>query len=195
MRTSRTRSLLLALIATTVVLAIAGIALAGPDRSTTLRVDVAENGFDFVWDEDPVFDDGLPAYGNAFVTQGYIYEAGTLTGTDGINPDGSPEFPANVVGTWTCYGYFVGDGGHTEEGAWVVTAQIFEFTSDTVGGHTIVTQGFETPQLAGPAVRAVVGGTGKYSSVRGDVTQITLGHNASDGIDASFSFDLDNVGR
>lgn len=51
--------------------------------------------------------------------------------------------------------HFVGDGAHTEEGAWVVTSQVFEFTSDTVGGQTIVTHGFETPQLAGPAVRAV----------------------------------------
>ena len=33
--------------------------------------DVAEDLSRFVHDESPVFDDGMPAYGNAFVTQGY----------------------------------------------------------------------------------------------------------------------------
>ena len=35
----------------------------------------------------------LSAHGNAFITQGYIYPAGTLTDSNGVNPDGTPEFP------------------------------------------------------------------------------------------------------
>lgn len=42
--------------------------------------DVAEDLSRFVFSPAPVFDDGMPAYGNAFVTQGYIYPAGTLDG-------------------------------------------------------------------------------------------------------------------
>ncbi len=196
MRSIKARNLVIGLVTAIAVLAIAGTAIARPGRNhAQITVEVAENGFDFVWDEQPVFDDGFPAYGNAFVTQGYIYEEGTLDGTNGINPDGSPQFPDKVLGTWTCYGYFVGDGARTEEGPWVVTSQVFEFTSDTVGGQTIVTNGFETPQLAGPAVRAVIGGTGDYATARGEVTQITLGHNTSDGVDATFTFDIRGVRR
>lgn len=153
-------------------------------------VEVAEDGTRFAYDDDLVFDDGYPAYGNGFVTQGYIYPAGTLTDSNGVNPDGSPQFPEAVIGEWTCYGFFVGEGAHTTEGAWVTTTQVFEFESDQVGGETIVTVGPETPAGAGPAVRAVVGGTGRFSLISGAVTQVTLGHNTSDGVNATFEFDL-----
>ena len=49
-----------------------------PANTRHLQFDIAEIGTRFVFDEAPVFDDGFPAYGNAFVTEGYIYEAGTL---------------------------------------------------------------------------------------------------------------------
>ena len=192
MRTTRT--IITTLVAAIAVVAIAGTAIARQSNNPSeFTVQVAENGLAFAWDEAPVFDDGYPAYGNAFVTQGFVYEDGTLNGTNGVNADGSPEFPDKVVGTWTCYGYFVGNGAYTEEGAWVVTSQIFEFTDDTVGGQTIVTQGFETPQGAGTAVRAVVGGTGDYAAARGDASQVTLGHNATDGVDATFTFNVRGV--
>ena len=46
-------------------------------RTETLRFDVAENGKRFAFDEEPVFpDDGFPAYGNPFVTEGYASAAG-----------------------------------------------------------------------------------------------------------------------
>jgi len=68
------------------------------------RVDIAENGTRFSPDETPAFPDGLPAYGAEFITEGYIYPAGTLTGPNGANPDGSPEFPNRVIGRWVCRG-------------------------------------------------------------------------------------------
>ncbi|HZA22612.1 MAG TPA: hypothetical protein VFA32_08420, partial [Dehalococcoidia bacterium] len=43
-------------------------------NTMVLKFDVAEDATRFVFDEAPVFDDGLPAYGNAFVTSGYLYE-------------------------------------------------------------------------------------------------------------------------
>ena len=66
-------------------------------RPRTVEVDIAEDGTRFVFDEAPVFDDGMPAHGNPFVTQGYVYPAGTLTETTGVNPDGTPEFPDRVI--------------------------------------------------------------------------------------------------
>ena len=166
-----------------------------PNNPNHLEIEVAEDGTRFAFDESPVFEDGYPAYGNGFVTQGYIYPAGTLDDSNGVNPDGTPEFPDEVIGEWTCYGYFVGDGAHTESGPWVVTTQVFEFNSDVVGGETLVTVGSETPAGAGPAVRAVVGGTGRFSLTSGEVVQVTLGHNASDGVNATFDFDLNGARR
>ncbi len=189
---SRTIAVLVGLL----VLAIGPAATAHePDHSQVLHVEVAEDGTRFVWDEEPRFDNGYPAYGNAFVTQGYIYPAGTLNGTNGVNADGSPEFPDKVIGEWTCWGYFVGDGANTTEGAWVVTTQVFDFDSVVLGYNSIVTVGFEAPADAGMALRSVVGGTGRYASARGEVAQVTLGHNASDGVDARFRFVLEGVER
>lgn len=165
------------------------------DNPNHLEVEVAEDGRRFVFDEAPVFDDGYPQYGNGFVTQGYIYPAGTLNGSNGVNADGSPEFPGSVIGEWTCYGYFVGDGAHTDRGAWVVTTQVFAFESDIVGGETIVTVGFETPAGAGTAARSVVGGSGRWAHASGEVSQVTLGHNMSDGVNATFDFDLRGASR
>ena len=90
--------------------------------------DVAEDITRFVFAPAPVFDDGMPAYGNAFVTQGYIYPAGTLDGgVEGTLANGDPAFPDRVIGEWTCDGYFVGDGMRTETGAIVITRQVYRF--------------------------------------------------------------------
>ena len=81
------------------VLAVSGVTAGGVSlaaasddrhRPRTLEVDIAEDGTRFVIDEAPVFDDGFPAYGNPFITQGYIYPDGTLTDSNGVNPDGRP---------------------------------------------------------------------------------------------------------
>jgi hypothetical protein len=92
----------------------------GGRRARTIEVDIAEDGTRFVIDEAPVFDDGFPAHGNPFVTQGYIYPAGTLTDSNGVNPDGSPEFPDKVLGEWSCSGFFIAEGAHTTQGAWCI---------------------------------------------------------------------------
>lgn len=188
---SRINITLVALIALAVALSAAAKPNTPPALGFTLEV--AEDGTRFVYDEAPLLDNDYPAYGNGFVTQGYIYPAGTLNGSDGVNPDGSPEFPHAVLGEWTCFGYFVGEGADTTEGAWVVTTQVFEFDSDVAGGETIVTIGSETPAGAGAAVRAVTGGTGGYAGAAGVVTQVTLGHNASDGVDATFQFEFERA--
>ena len=93
---------------------------------------VAEDLSRFVYDGSPVFEDGMPAYGNAFVTQGYVYPAGTLDGgVEGTTPDGSPAFHDKVIGTWTCDGYYVGDGFRIQTGTVVITRQVIVFDDVT----------------------------------------------------------------
>jgi hypothetical protein len=160
-----------------------GVSLASPSdgdrhRPRTIEVEVAENGKRFVIDEAPVFDDGFPAYGNPFVTEGYIYPAGTLNGSNGVNPDGTPEFPDKVIGEWTCRGYFIGDGAHTTEGAWVFTTQLFAFGDDPdTGAETIVVTGYEGAQVGQIVTGAITGGTGGYGAARGEADQKLLGFN------------------
>lgn len=146
-----------------------------------LRLDIAENGTKFTFDETPVFDDGFPAFGNEFITEGYVYPAGTLNGAAGANPDGSPEFPDKVIGTWVCRGFHVGDGAHTLTGPWVITHQLFDLGT-TPGSVTIATDGYETPEVGVPINRAIIGGTGTFSEIRGDSTQTFLGFNPSNGV-------------
>ena len=161
---------------------------------TTLEV--AEDFTRLVADEAPVFEeDGFPAYGNPFITQGYLYPEGTLTceeGTcNGVLEDGSPEFPDKVIGEWTCWGYHIGDGMHTESGPVVVTTQLFNFGStDTAGAETLVSMGYERMDTSIPFLRAVTGGTGRYYAASGEQIQSFLGFNGIDGVSLQVSFDL-----
>jgi hypothetical protein len=146
---------------------------ASPGFADALRAfDVAEDLGRFVYAETPRFDDDMPAYGNAFITQGYIYPAGTLDGgVEGTLPDGSPAFPEKVIGTWSCDGYFVADGMHTKTGTFVITRQIFEFSD----GDILVTEGPEPVDIGVVVRRAIVGGTGDYAGIGPEMTQVMLG--------------------
>ena len=164
--------------------AIAGVSIAsaagttGNETVDTLEVDIAEDGTRFVIAEAPVFDDGFPAHGNAFITQGYIYPAGTLTDSNGVNPDGSPEFPDEVIGEWSCTGYFIGEGAHATEGAWVYTTQLFAFGDDAdTGAETIVVTGYEGAEVGATVTGAITGGTGTYATAIGEADQELLGIN------------------
>ena len=91
----------------------------------------------------------MPAYGNPFVAEGYLYPSGTLGGSNGVLPDGQPEFPEKVIGTWICRGYMIGDGAHTESGPWVTSTQTYNFGA-AFGAITLVTEGFDWPIRASP---------------------------------------------
>ena len=165
------QALLAAIIATTPFAAAA-------DQPVT-AFDVAEDISRFVSAKAPVFDDGLPAYGNPFITQGYIYPAGTLTeGVEGTLPDGEPAFPELVVGEWTCNGYFVGQGMHTTTGAIVMTRQVFRFRN----GDLLISHGPELADIGQPVTRAVTGGTGEYADARGAIVQTLLGMSEGFGV-------------
>lgn len=152
---------------------------------TPMSFDVAEDMSRFVFALAPVFDDGMPAYGNAFITQGYIYEDGTLdSGVEGTLPDGSPAFPDKVIGRWTCDGYFVGDGMRTQTGAVVITRQVFEFDN----GDILINQGAELVDINVKAPRVITGGTGAFAGMSGEMTQVLLG--MSDGYGVRLLIDV-----
>ncbi len=161
---------LMLLVCTTVGLW-AGVSTVAAD---TLKFDVAENGTRFSPDETPVDANGLPAYGNEFITEGYLYPYGTLNSTNGVNADGTPEFPELVIGRWTCRGWHVGNGAQTVEGPIVATTQIFDL-GRKAGNRTIVTDGFELAEVNVRIKRAITGGTGKYAGAEGEQVQVLLG--------------------
>lgn len=158
----------------------------------TFDFDVAEDGTRFLFDDAPLFDDGLPAAGNGFVTRGFIYADGTLGDHDGVVIDANgtavPEFPEAVIGTWTCWGSFINDAAHEGDDPWVVTTQLYEFDD----GSSLVSVGTELPQDAGTSVRAITGGTGDYAHVTGELEQTTNGHNGTDGVNGDFRASLLN---
>ncbi len=156
-------------------------ALAAGD--TVMRFDVAEDHTRFAFDEEPVHDDGMPAYGNPFVTQGYIYPAGTLDDAEGVKENGEPAFPDKVLGTWTCSGWFVANGAHTEEGTWLVSRQVYHFAeSDAV----LISQGPEYADIGETRQRPITGATGSYSGA-GTIEQTLLGFHAHGGVNIRFN--------
>lgn len=146
-----------------------------------LEFDVAEDMNRFIFDQDVVYEDGMPADGSSFITRGYLYEPGTLTGSNGVNPDGSPEFPDKVIGEWICQGYMINDAGHATGGVWVFSTQFFQLGSEP-GAQTIVTQGYELADTDVAITRAITGGTGDFKLARGESSQTLLGLNATEGV-------------
>ena len=146
------------------------------------RFDVAEDHTRFVFAPAPVHQNGMPAHGNPFVTQGYIYPEGTLRGDEsGVLEDGSPAFPNKVLGTWTCDGWFVGKGGNTKEGVWLISRQVFQF-----GDGVLITQGTELADVDVANARPITGSTGSFADVEGVMEQTLLGFSTHMGVNATF---------
>jgi hypothetical protein len=178
------RSLLLAVFAAATLTT--GAALA---ETKVIEFDVAEDATRFAFDEDQfVFEDGLPAYGNHFVTQGYIYPPGTLTASTGVFENGDPEFPDLVIGEWTCRGVFIGDGAKTVSGPWVITTQFY----DLGDGHTVASEGLELADIGVAIARGITGGTGPFKNATGEAVQTLLGFNLTEGVNLRFKLEVDN---
>jgi hypothetical protein len=169
--------------------ALAGEGKAYQRNTKVIKFDVAENGTRFIFDEAPLHentDPPMPAYGNPFITEGYIYPHGTIEcsaegGCTGTNPDGSAQFPELVIGRWTCRGWFVGNGMLTETGPVVISTQLYDL-GETPGDKTLVSEGYELVDFNVAVNRAITGGTGKYALARGEVKQTLLGFNDSMGV-------------
>lgn len=171
---------------TAIAVPVVNAGLEARGRVEVREFDVAEDMTRFIFNQDITFEDGLPADGSNFITRGYLYEAGTLScdaagRCNGVNADGSPEFPDQLIGEWICEGYMINDAGHATGGVWVFSTQFFQF-SDVPGAETVVTTGYELADAGVAISRAITGGTGKYIDVRGDSEQTLLGLNVTDGV-------------
>ncbi len=160
------------------------------DQSEPLRFDVAEDMNRFIFDKDVVYEDGMPADGSSFITRGYLYPYGTLEGGNGVNPDGSPEFPDLVLGEWICQGYMINEAAHATSGVWVFSTQFFQL-GEEAGAQSIVTQGYELADVDVAIARAITGGTGDYKLARGESSQTFLGFNASEGVNLRVEIDVE----
>jgi len=181
---------LLAVIVNGVVVAVSVLGGTAAEANTeVIKFDVAENPTKSVFDEAPVHEDGLPAYGNPFITQDYIYPKGTLNGSNGVLPDGSPEFPEKVIGEWTCRGWFIGDSAHTTSGPIVVTTQIYQLGGD-YGDVTIISDGYESSEINKEIKRAITGGTGRYQTAKGEATQELLGFTEQMGVNLRYTLEV-----
>ncbi len=161
-----------------------------------VEFEIAEDATRFAFDDQHVFANGFPAYGNAFITQGYIYPEGTLSADsngvfNGVNGDGSPEFPNEVIGEWTCRGWFIGDGFATVSGPVVMTTQVYDLRLDTPGKRTLVSDGLELIDVGQTVRRAVTGGTGRYREADGQAKQTLLGFNALEGVALSVRVEVE----
>lgn len=145
-------------------------------NKNVIEIDVVENPRKFSFDETPVFEDGFPAYGGEFITQGFIYPKGTLEMGEGVDADGNPQFPDLVIGTWFCRGWHVGDGARTTTGPVVITHQLFNF-GEKFGAKTVTTDGIELADFGVPVKRAITGGTGRFKTARGEQVQVLEGLN------------------
>lgn len=189
---------LIALIIAVIALAAAAPAayagLAERGRTETLEFDVAEDMTRFVFDKDVAYEDGMPADGSSFITRGYLYPVGTLKcddngACDGVNADGSPQYPDKVIGEWICSGYMINDAGHATGGVWVFSTQFFQL-GDAPGAQTIVSQGYELADVGVAISRAITGGTGEFKDARGEGQQTMLGLNASEGVTLRVKLDV-----
>jgi len=135
-------------------------ARAADEPGEPFSLDVCINGTTFVF-QGPTHDDGTPDFGSPFIVEGVIYPEGTLSakGADsGVLEDGTPEFPDEVIGKWTCWGMHVGAGGLTAEGIpWVVTTQIYDLDVDNPGAKTLISNGYERPGLDLSTSRGLIG--------------------------------------
>ena len=166
-----------------------GVSAQMADESPVMTYEVAEDGTRFAFDDLNLFEDGMPGYGSAFVTQGYIYPVGTLNGSNGVLANGEPEFPELVLGEWTCFGWMIGDGAHTATGEWVISTQVYKFND----GSTLITDGFELVDFEVPTTRAITGGTNAYRSASGEQVQVLHGFTEQMGVNLTVEFHLDSA--
>lgn len=164
-------------------------------KQTVFEVDVAEDMTRFLFDDAPLHEDGMPDGGNSFVTSGYLYPAGFLDTNEGVNADGSPAHPDKVIGTWTCRGFFLGEGAY-EEGIALNTVQTYMlydapgYAADKLDANFIITQGFELMVPDIQVTRPITGTSGSMSGMFGEMDQVLEGFSAGGGVELSVVFDL-----
>ena len=149
-----------------------------------LRFDVSENATNYAWAGDPEIVDGLPTHRTPFMTQGYIYPDGTVTDSNGVLADGSPEFADKVLGLWSCWGWYQGSSTPPGVIRWL-TSHLVSFGEEP-GAATLVSEGYSIDDMEVALERAILGGTGRYADARGVQLETNLGFNPTNGINVRY---------
>jgi len=121
--------------------------------------------------------------GDTFISGGLVYPGGSIP--EGDTTATFTPSDDNRLGTLVVRGQYIADGAEIASGARHSVASTHIFMLDE--GSGVVTEGLEG---AGPEVRAVVGGYGRYSGATGQVTQESVGFNGSAGSNLRFTFTL-----
>lgn len=113
-----------------------------------------------------------PNRGTTFIVDGKVFPGGTLqvgSGTGNPNQIGS-------IGDWSCKGFFTSDLGTADVG--FNTTQMFQFNGDA---DAIWTEGLEAGlgKIGVITHRTILGGTGRFRGVEGEVRQEALGTNVT----------------
>jgi hypothetical protein len=173
-----------------------GGAPAAQPAPPTFSIDVAADCNRYIEDT------SHPSMGATFIQEGVVYRPGTLaancpSGTAcGLEPDGTPQFPGAVIGTWRCWGSFTGVGtaALAAGGPPSYSTQLYEFKANTVGSgpgeHALVSHGPEWVNLDVPFERAIAGGYGRFRNADGEVAQTRVGFNQTQCENYTFDFKL-----
>lgn len=119
-----------------------------------------------------------PAYGAPFLVEGFVFTDGTIPQGE----DGWDHTSVSAVGTWICRGWLIIRDERPSPQAVTTQQYHFEPIGDDVLAppDQLVSEGVEGADESGwSVVRAVAGGTGRFSGARGEVIQQHIGTNIS----------------
>ncbi len=150
----------------------------GRGRGGDLALDVACLGDTFAPNFNSVLDvSSGDLRGGSFYVEGLIYPEGTIEPGTVFDLEST-----DAIGHWLCRGWFMTNPARPEPS--VVTSQeyllgVFDFPETVSPENTIASSGLENGGPGFQAVRAIIGGTGRYRDARGEVVQETVGTNTS----------------
>jgi hypothetical protein len=114
--------------------------------------------------------------GDGFIVQGKIYPAGTIPPGGTIENPGpfDPDTTPGSIGNWICRGTFNFDISEILAGAnpHLYSTQLHLFDN----GRGLVHEG---PEGGAPELRAITGGTGRFSGASGEVLEEPIGVNST----------------
>jgi len=131
--------------------------------------------------------DTLLKRGYTFIINGKIYPGGTLPAGDGLDIDTL----TGSIGTWLTRGTFNVDLSQILAGAHPALSStqyyLFSPTGASDGEEALMSEG---PEFGATTHRVVLGGTGRYRGVIGEVQEETLGFNNTGFANKRFTFTI-----
>jgi hypothetical protein len=184
----RTKLAIAAVPLTTVAISLFAVALVFPsqtwannDEISTFTVDVAESTVNYKQnDVDPSEGQDVFSLGDTFILEGTIYPAGTLPRGKANN---DPDAPGGI-GKYRVRGTFTADFANFEKavnglpGANPDAGFVTEIYSFHEGETSIMTDGI-WPNANFSARRVVLGGTGQFRDIVGEINEENIGENSS----------------